>query len=288
VSEAFATALATIEAQIERDRDDPAVDVRCLPRIAHHGRQTERAIVLFHGFTNCPIQFAELGDCFFQRGYNVYIPRLPHHGLADKMTTALETLTIGDLETAAATAADLMNSLGKRVAALGLSVGGTMAAWLAATQPIDTAVAVAPFFGVKLMPVPLEGAFSTTLSTLPNADMWWDPETREKQPPPHAYPRFPTHALAQCLKMGEQIAAGAKNCAPRGRRAILVLNEHEPAISNDAAHDAWELWRKHGADVEEIVIADLDKRHDIIEPTTYSQARTLVYPVLVDAVDAAN
>lgn len=282
---AFADALAAVEATIERDRNDPAVDPRCLPRIAHRGKQTERAIALFHGFTNCPVQFAELGDRFFERGYTVYIPRLPHHGLADKMTTALETLTVADLESAAVVATDLVAGFGQRVAALGISVGGTMAAWIGATQPIDTAVAVAPFFGVKLLPVPLEGAFSTTLGALPNADLWWDPERKEKLPPSHGYPRFPTHALAQCLKMGEQIAAGAHDARPRGRRSILVLNEHDPAVSNDAAHEAWAAWRKRGADVEEIVIRDLDTRHDIIEPTTYPQARTLVYPVLVDAVD---
>jgi len=72
---------------------------------------------------------------------------------------------------------------------------------------------------------------------------------------------------------------------PRGRRNILVLNAHEPAVSNDAARVVWSAWRERGADAEEIVIGDLDTRHDIIEPTTYPPARTLVYPVLVNAVD---
>jgi pimeloyl-ACP methyl ester carboxylesterase len=282
---AFADALCGINDIIARDASDPAIDPRCLPRIAHHGDRTKNAIVLFHGFTNCPIQFSELGDRFFERGYTVYIPRLPHHGLADKMTRALEALTLAELEAAALQAVTLATGLGARVATLGISMGGTMAAWTGETQPIDTAVAIAPFFGIKLLPVPFEDAFSATLAALPNADMWWDPIHKEQLPPPHGYPRFPTHALAQCLKMGEEIAARAKKTAPLGRRNILVLNDHEPAVSNDAARDVWSSWRAYDTDIEEIVLRDLDVRHDIIEPTTYPQARTLVYPTLVAAVD---
>jgi dienelactone hydrolase len=285
VALSFAEALATIEASIAHDRADATVDSRCLSRIAHHGDRTEHAIVLFHGFTNCPIQFSELGDRFFERGYTVYIPRLPHHGLVDKMTTALEALTLTELETAAAQAVTLAAGLGERVVTLGISVGGTMAAWTGEMMAIDTAVAIAPFFGVKLLPVPFENAFSATLAALPNADLWWDPVHKEQLPPPHGYPRFPTHALAQCLKMGEEIAARAHDTAPLGRRNILVLNDHEPAINNDAARAVWSSWDAFNTDLEQIVLRDLDLRHDIIEPTTYPQARTLVYPTLVAAVE---
>jgi hypothetical protein len=55
----------------------------CLSILLTHGKRTKRAVVLFHGLTNCPEQFRELGRTFYELGYNVLIPRLPRHGLAD-------------------------------------------------------------------------------------------------------------------------------------------------------------------------------------------------------------
>jgi carboxylesterase len=46
-----------------------------------HGSKTPRAIVLIHGLTNSPRQFRELAEQFYERGYNVIVPRLPEHGL---------------------------------------------------------------------------------------------------------------------------------------------------------------------------------------------------------------
>src|SRR5262249_31017660 len=44
-----------------------------------HGAKAPRAVVLFHGFTDSPRQFAALADSLFALGDNVFVPRLPHH-----------------------------------------------------------------------------------------------------------------------------------------------------------------------------------------------------------------
>ena len=44
------------------------------------GQQTPNVIVFFHGSTNSPRQFAALGKIFNDRGYYVFIPRIPHRG----------------------------------------------------------------------------------------------------------------------------------------------------------------------------------------------------------------
>ena len=85
----FTAGVAAIEALAAADGADAAIDPRCVPYVLHHGAATERAIVLFHGFTNCPRQFSALAQQFFERGFNVYVPRLPRHGLRDKLTTEL-------------------------------------------------------------------------------------------------------------------------------------------------------------------------------------------------------
>src|SRR5579864_2216935 len=73
--------------------DTPVVNPQCGTQALTHGRTTERVIVLIHGMTNCPRQYRQLAPLFFERGYNVLIPRMPANGLLDRDTTALSRLT---------------------------------------------------------------------------------------------------------------------------------------------------------------------------------------------------
>src|SRR5687768_17311038 len=66
---------------------DSALNPDCATQFMTHGQQVERAIVFIHGYTNCPAQFAQLGEEFYALGYNVLIAPLPYHGYADRMTT---------------------------------------------------------------------------------------------------------------------------------------------------------------------------------------------------------
>jgi hypothetical protein len=47
-----------------------------------HAHRTNKVVVFFHGYSTSPQQFRQLGERFFQLGYNVLIPRLPEHGIA--------------------------------------------------------------------------------------------------------------------------------------------------------------------------------------------------------------
>jgi carboxylesterase len=58
----------------------------CITEFMTHGQKTDKVIILAHGYTSCPAQFKELGQHFYDLGYNVLIAPLPHHGLADRMT----------------------------------------------------------------------------------------------------------------------------------------------------------------------------------------------------------
>ena len=278
----FSDAVREIEATAAAERADPALDPRCVPFVLHHGRVTARAVVLFHGFTNCPRQFELLAQRIFESGANVYVPRLPRHGRSDKLTSELAGLTATELSAAALDAARLGGALGTALRVLGLSVGATVAAWLAQQRPIDLAVAVAPFFSVVRVPALLEPALAGALTLAPNLELWWDPRVKAAVGPPHAYPRFSTHALAQCLDLGAQVRAAAGQAAPQAARCVLVLNAKDPAIDNGAARAVWARWAEHGARCDTYTFENLDVRHDIIEPATYPAATTLVYPILLD------
>ncbi|MDB5071975.1 MAG: hypothetical protein JWM87_3086 [Candidatus Eremiobacteraeota bacterium] len=282
---AFADAVASIRDTIARDAADPAILRAALPRLYEHGKPAAHAVVLFHGFTNCPQQFDALARAYHARGCNVYVPRIPRHGLKDRLTRALTDLSVPELETCAKDAFDLARGLGAHVSAVGLSLGASMVLWLAQTQPIDMAVSVAPF----LMPALPNGAPIPSfvgepgmriLHTLPNMYFWWDVRVKERCKPDYAYPGYPTHALAELVFFGDAIVKEARERKPLGRQCVLVLNEQDNAVVNAVSRDLLALWNSHGAGYRELVLDGIGRRHDVIDPTTFPQGRTLVYPKL--------
>jgi carboxylesterase len=64
----------------------PEVLAECRTQLLTHGKRTARAVLLLHGYTDCPRQMTGLARRFFEKGYNVYVPptlsrrRLTRHG----------------------------------------------------------------------------------------------------------------------------------------------------------------------------------------------------------------
>jgi carboxylesterase len=275
----FDAAVRAIDAAIARDRADPLVAETGLPRFYHHGRRVEHSVVLLHGFTTCPLQFDELAQGLHARGCNVYVPRIPMHGYADRLTHALDGLDGTILAAAATGAYRLTRGLGAKVSAVGLSLGGSMALYLAQTQPIDHAVPIAPF----LMPIGIPGwagmPLLSAVSWFPDIYVWWDPRAGKDGVPLYAYPGFPTHALAQCIFFANTIVQS--HARPLAQRCTLVTNASETAVNNALAAQVIDRWNAAGAGYDRVVLDDLgEPRHDIIDPTTFPAARTLVYPRL--------
>ena len=106
-----------------KDLDGPNVNPLCHTRLYSHGHRVERALVLLHGFTNCPQQMDALGRLFYERGWNVFIPRYPRHGYTDRLNTSISELRSAHLIAVANRAADVGSGLGERVTIAGLSLG---------------------------------------------------------------------------------------------------------------------------------------------------------------------
>jgi pimeloyl-ACP methyl ester carboxylesterase len=236
--------------------------------------------VLFHGLTNCPQQFDALAQLLYARGDNVYVPRLPHHGHRDRKTPAIGAISVAEIEQAANAAAAFGHALGERVNMMGLSLGGTMALWLAQSGAADNAVALAPFLMVPYAPRGPGMLLMRLLQLLPNRFLWWDPRRKERMPPPYAYPGFWTHCLAQCAFTGARIFTAAAREAPAAQRCTLVINAQDPAVNNAPARELMERWQRRGAPYELQVWHDLGKVHDVIDPSTYTAAPSMVYPRL--------
>lgn len=116
--------------------------------VVHHPRShpgDRTGVLVMHGYTGNPGTMRLVADALVDAGFSVEVPRLPGHGthVDDMLDTTFEDWS-SHVE---AVYLDLASRC-DRVVLFGLSMGGTLAAWLAARHPVAGAVfvnaAVAP------------------------------------------------------------------------------------------------------------------------------------------------
>lgn len=269
-------------ASLLTDLDGPNVNPVCRTRLYTHGRRTERALVLLHGFTNCPQQFDALGRLLHDKGWNVLIPRYPRHGYTDRLTTATSELRADHLVALANRSAEAARGLGEHVTVAGLSLGGTLAAHLAqGSEHVDRAVLIAPALGLKRIPRAAYPALIRLTYLLPDRYVWWDSGLRDRQRPSYGYPGFSTHAYAALVKVGHGVVKTAQSVRPRAEEIVVVTNANEPALDNRFAYRIVDSWRAHGAHVTTYEFpASAHLPHDLIDPGNPDRNTELVYPVV--------
>ena len=265
-----------------KDLDGPNVNRLCYTRLYSHGRRVDRSLVLLHGFTNCPQQFDALGRQFYERGWNVLIPRYPRHGYTDRLNTSIAELRADHLVALANRAALVGAGLGERLTVAGLSLGAILTGLLAQTRDgIDRAVLIAPMLGLKPIPGPAMNAISRLAPRIPNFYMWWDKKLKDAVCPAYGYPRFSTHAYAALFQTGRRLVKSARDTAPQARSIAVITNAAEPRLDNRFTYRLIESWRAHGAAVETYEFPAPDHLpHDLIDPGNAAQNNGLVYPVV--------
>lgn len=244
-----------------------------------HSARAPRAIVLFHGFTNSPRQFAELADSLFAAGDNVLVPRLPHHAERGKDVGELARLTAAELCRTTDAAVDIANGLGDSVVVLGLSVGGTMATWAAEHRSeVRRAVAIAPPFEVTHVPSMLERPLVNIGGHVPNVSRRAAPDSER----PDRDPGFATHGLAQVLRLGiatRRDAEGAKSTSPE---LLFLVNARDHTVKTAPVLDVARVWNSKGAPVAVYELPDsLGLPHNVIDPIGREATPGTVLPVLI-------
>ena len=282
-AEHFAQALTRFERWEHREGERIAQAGRS--RLLEHGRMTPRAFVLLHGLTTTPAQLVDFAEALYRRGSNVFVPRLPRHGHANRMTSILAGLTEAELMEAGAEIIAVAAGLGRRVTVLGFSAGGLVAAWIAQHLAVDRVVTIAPFLGVGWVPTRLGRTFTNLILRAPNLFLWWHPIERERHAPVHGYPRYATHAVARTWRLGLHLLGEARRFVPATRNIAIVTNASETTVNNRAVARLADAWSSHaGVRVRVHVLSGLRRSHDIMEPNRRRALAGAVYPVLLDIV----
>lgn len=288
-SAGYTEALNRIEATRQRDRVEDVREI-CLPRVMAHGAPSDWAVVILHGFSTCPEQFQELGTRLFEMGFNVYIPRQPYHGLSNRVGNNLAPLSAEELAAYGDQAVDIGCGLGRRVLVVGLSGGGTIAAWLAQNRPdVDIAMPIAAMLGMSFVPSLLTRPFAWLFNHIPDFYMWWDPRNKAENPyaVDYSYPGYSIRSMSEVLKLGVSVRKQAHNTPPAARKIVMVINDNEPGVNNKELYKAMADWEAHKGQTVLRAFhfeAGLKLPHDIITPGTPGLDIETVYKLLLTCI----
>lgn len=279
----YAEALQRVKAM--QALDDEHILPQARTTLHDHGAPTPLSVLLLHGFTNHPGQYREFAPLVYAQGANVFIPRMPEQGDRNRMTRRIARLTAEALLERASEALDIACGLGERVCIAGISSSGLLCAYFGQYRSdVARTIPIAPVFSILKLPHWLSATATQAALVLPDVFLWWDPRVREQQRPSTAYPQFSTRALAQTMRIGDEVY---RDCARRPFAAgsiVTVTNRNDPAVNNDVTAQVVHRWqrRREGADLYEF--DDLPHNHDIIEPDNPNARTAIVYPKLLELI----
>lgn len=244
-----------------------------------HGVRTPRVVVLLHGFTNSPRQFAALADSLFDAGDNVFVPRLPRHALRGKNVRELAGLTAAELCRATDAAIDIAAGLGDSVVTLGLSVGGTLSMWAAERRPeVRRAVVIAPPFEMNAVPSLLNRLLVNLGARLPDVSRSSPADSLR----PDRLPGFTTHALAQVLRLSMNVRRDASFATPLSPEVLFVINARDRTVKSAAVLDVARAWNNRGGPAAVYEVPDsLALPHNVIDPAEPNANAARLLPAFV-------
>lgn len=281
-------AIARFDAYLAEEEARGDIDPNCLPFLLTHGQQTARAIVLYHGLTACPFQYREFAQLLYAEGYNVFVPRLPRHGYADRLSNALADLTAEELLSIMDPTTDIAAGLGDHVTLAGISLGGNVAAAGGQLRSdLFLGAPISPAFGIRFAPDVLTPALTRLILGLPDIYIWWDPINRENFQAESGYPGFSLHALGQIFRLGISLREFAGANPPAATNLLMITNWGDPAVNLTAADRLASTWESQGGAVASYRFPLIPwLPHDIISTDAVGGKIEISYPKLLELLTA--
>ncbi len=186
-------------------------------------------VLVLHGFTGNPQSIRPLADAFADAGHTVEMPLLPGHGtvVADMVDT-----TWDDWSAAAETAYLDLAGRCEQVVVAGLSMGGSLACWLASRHPdIRGIVCVNP--PTRVVPEMRE----LVESMIAGGDEFMDgigSDVADPDSPESAYPETPLRPLLSLFDAADELGGDLD----RVRCPLLLFTSPEDHVvpSGDSDH----------------------------------------------------
>ncbi|MEI6728224.1 MAG: alpha/beta hydrolase [bacterium] len=269
-------------------KDTDKVSMECKSKLLEHNKKTEKVVIMFHGFTNCPAQFDVLGKQLYDQGYNVLIPRIPHHGMKDTLTTDLENLKVEELVEQIQLSVSIASGLGGKISTFGISGGAVMAAYAGYFyNDVKNVFIAAPIFTPQQYAAWQLPYLINLVDTLPNQFVWWDDTVKEKiEGPKYAYPRFALKAVNAFITLSYQLKVALENkqVYQDSKRLVLMTTEKDPAVNNTVARYLIDLWSNNPDTV--LVAYQFSSQqmpiHDFIDPNQKKANTGYIYPIILD------
>ncbi len=245
-----------------------------------HGEQTEKAYVLIHGTTNSPRQFEELGETLHDRGHNVLILRMPHHGLQSHDVSELKALRAEELRDYADGAVDIATGLGDELIVVGISGGGAVTSWIAQHRPeVAEVLPLSPFFGVPEVPPFLNTFLMSLASRVPNVTLQNSAEPQRDW----VYRGEATRGVAEFMRLGRNVLRAAESDIPAVSPIHFVTTAVDDTADNDYTVELAKMWAESGADVDSFEFeSSFDIPHNSIDPAADAQKKALVYAKILE------
>jgi len=239
-----------------------------------HGSRVETAVVIFHGFTDVPNQFAKVAQGYFEAGANVWTPRMPFHGYTDRMTDDPSKITPELLRRTADANIDVVAGLGRTIEVVGLSGGGALAAWSAAERPdVKRTVIISPLMLPKGYGPWMVRPLARLVGMLPDSYTWWT-DKQAAEPGPE-YPRYSRRGVTAYLMMVERAKAdGANGVRPVRGDVVVVSNLADQHLDTQYPIDVMRPLVAAGRSLRSVVIpASEGLKHDIVGVTGANRPR---------------
>ena len=242
--------------------DDSIADPGARSILLTANRRTDQVFLLLHGMTDSPRQFEAFAYLLRGDGNNVYVPRLPQHGLRGGNVGALAALTAAQLRAVADSVVTEASGLADSVVVVGLSMGGVIGAWIVQQRKVSRAVLIAPAIGVGRIPSLLQRPIIGLADRLPNVTRRTLPDTSR----PDREMGFSSRAAAEILELGAEVLRQAESQPPKTMRVTMLLNANDRTVRESASEALAAAWAAHGAGVSIFELPDsLRLPHNVID-----------------------
>ncbi len=249
-----------------------------------HGEKTDKVYVLVHGWTNSPFQWVDFGQLLYDQGYNVLIMRIPYHGLASRDVGELRHATPEVMRDYADDVVDIAAGLGEEVDVVGLSVGGSIASWIAQNRSDVTRVmSIAPMYGIGTLPRFVDYFLLNFATRAPN----FNPTSPSEPQREHVYRGQSSKGVANAMLFGKTLLAQAVAEKKAASSVIVITNDNDTTVNNQRTDDLTALWQANGSEPVTFVFPKEDGYpHNIIDRTSNPNA-DVVYAKILELLGEA-